>query len=274
MIRHRAAVLGSPIAHSLSPVLHRAAYAVLGLDWGYDAVECDAAALPATLDRLAPTYAGASLTMPLKLAVLPLLDVLDPVAEQVGAVNTVLFTDRGRIGHNTDVAGVRAALDELGVPVAGRQVTVLGAGGAARAVLAGLAQLGAGTVTVAARRPDAAVPLVALGGRLGLTVAPAGWPATAADLAGSHVVVSTVPAPAGGPLAATGWPGRTGLFDVGYAPWPTPLARAATAAGAPVVGGLVMLVAQAAAAVTLMTGRSAPLAAMRRAGEDALAGRG
>ena len=117
----KAAVLGAPIAHSLSPVLHRAAYQALGLTgWSYEAIECDAARLPAVLDGCGPQWAGLSLTMPLKRAVLPLLDETDPLAREVGAANTVVFTGGRRHGHNPDVPGMIAALAGAGLaPAAG-----------------------------------------------------------------------------------------------------------------------------------------------------------
>src|SRR6266480_5424237 len=112
----KAAVLGAPIAHSLSPVLHRAAYRALGLTgWSYQAIECDTARLPAVLDGCGPDWAGLSLTMPLKRAVLPLLDHIEPLAAEVGAANTVVFAAGRRHGHNTDVPGLLAALAERGV---------------------------------------------------------------------------------------------------------------------------------------------------------------
>ena len=112
----RAAVLGSPIEHSLSPVLHTAAYAALGLaDWTYTAIECDEAGLPALLASRDRQWAGLSLTMPLKRAVLPLLDSTEDLALEVGAANTVLFTDGRRLGYNTDVGGILTALREAGV---------------------------------------------------------------------------------------------------------------------------------------------------------------
>jgi shikimate dehydrogenase len=272
-VNKRAAVLGSPIAHSLSPVLHRAAYAALGLDWRYDAVECDEAALPSTLDRLAATHAGLSLTMPLKRAVLGLLDSVDPLARRIGAANTVVFGNRAeRRGYNTDVAGAVAALDELGVGMgaaAGEDMVLLGGGGAARAVLAALAQTGWRQVTVVARDPRRAVPLGELGAELGIAVELAPWPEASALVGRAPLVVSSVPAGAADALAED-WPAYAALFDLVYAPWPTPIAAAARDAGAPVVGGLAMLVAQAAEQVRLMTRREPPLAEMRAAGERAL----
>ncbi|MGW1148223.1 shikimate dehydrogenase, partial [Streptomyces sp. NPDC002454] len=130
--RTRAAVLGSPIAHSLSPVLHRAAYAELGLDaWSYDRFEVDEAALPDFLAGLGPQWAGLSLTMPLKRAVIPLLDEVSDTAAAVEAVNTVVLTEDGRrTGDNTDVPGMVAALRERGVETVD-SAAVLGAGATA-----------------------------------------------------------------------------------------------------------------------------------------------
>lgn len=273
--RRRAAVLGSPIAHSLSPVLHRAAYAELGLDWTYDAVECAEDELAALLARVRADLAwvGLSLTMPLKTAVLPLLDEVHEPAVTVGAVNTVVLGSGRAVGHNTDVAGVSAALAELGtgVPVAG--TVVLGGGGTARAVLAALARGGARDVVVVLRRPAGGPELAELGARVGAAVRVVPWDQAAAAVAAASLVVATTPAGVTDKLAACGWPGRAPLLDVLYAPWPTALAGAAAAAGVPVVGGLPVLVGQAAEQVILMTGRPAPVAAMRAAGEKALAAR-
>ncbi|MBO0821304.1 MAG: shikimate dehydrogenase, partial [Nocardiopsaceae bacterium] len=134
----RAAVLGKPVAHSLSPFLHRAAYAALGLDWSYETVECDEAGLPDFVTSRGPDWAGLSLTMPLKRTVLPLLDHVDPVAAATGGANTVVFRPDGRYGYNTDVQGITAALTEAGAGSAGV--------GSADAIGAGAA--GAGSVLI------------------------------------------------------------------------------------------------------------------------------
>jgi len=260
-------VLGRPIAHSLSPVLHRAAYAALGLGWTYRAVDCGVVELPATLHRLAADHAGVSLTKPLKLAAAGLVGSSDPIAAEVGAVNTIVFNGAepsAWIGYNTDVAGVVAAVRETGVEVTGAPALVLGAGGAARAAVTALIRLGADPITVCARRMEAAVEVAALGG------AAAGWAAAPRLVTGARLVVSTVPPAAAEELAGAGWPASAAVVDVIYQGWPTGLGRLAGAAGAPVVGGLAMLVAQAAEAVRLMTGREPPVAAMREAGERAL----
>lgn len=275
MIRRRAAVLGRPIAHSLSPVLHRAAYVELGMDWAYDAIDTDVPGLPARLDELAPSHAGLSLTMPLKQAVLPLLDELTEDARRVGAVNTVLYDGPRRLGANTDVTGVQAALDELGVDATGAPVALLGAGGAARAVLVALAGYAVSQVTVVVRNPARADGLRTLAETLDLDLTVRDW--APGVLAGHGMVISAVPAtPALGDLLdeGVGWPAGTALFDLVYAPWPTALAAVARAAGAPVIGGLPMLVAQAGEQVRLMTGRAAPVAAMRAAGDAALRAQG
>ncbi|NYV73641.1 shikimate dehydrogenase, partial [Streptomyces sp. UH6] len=148
----RAAVLGSPIAHSLSPELHRAAYAALGLDgWTYERFETDEAALPGFLDGLGPEWAGLSLTMPLKRAVIPLLDSVSETAASVEAVNTVVFTEDGRrVGDNTDIPGMVAALRERGIEKADT-AAVLGAGATASSALAALARICAGEITVYVR---------------------------------------------------------------------------------------------------------------------------
>ncbi len=268
----KAAVLGSPIAHSLSPVLHRAAYQALGLaGWSYQAIECDTARLPAVLDDCGPQWAGLSLTMPLKRAVLPLLDETSPLAREVGAANTVVFSGGRRHGHNTDVPGMIAALAEAGVTGAAPAVLILGAGATACSALAAARGLGAAQVTVAARDPGRAEDLLAAAARLGVAVTLTSFE-TPQDGA-PDVLISTVPAGAADiyaeRIAHRDLVPRY-LLDVVYDPWPTALAAAAREAGVSVAGGLALLLHQAADQVTLMTGRPAPLAAMRTAGEAAL----
>jgi shikimate dehydrogenase len=268
----RCAVLGSPIAHSLSPTLHRAAYAELGLDWTYDAVEVDELGLPAFLDGLDASWRGLSLTMPLKRAVLPLLDDLDAWAEVSGAANTVIL-DHGRLfGHNTDVPGAVAALSERWAAGPFVSAVVLGGGATAASVLLALSELGCRDARLLVRDPGRAADTLAAVERNGH------GPAVEVGLLSepvpdSDVLVSTIPAAAQTEaLIAAG--GRAGVvFEVLYDPWPTPLAAAAAARGRLVVGGLDLLLHQAALQVRLMTGQEAPLAAMRAAGERALAER-
>ncbi|MEU9777254.1 MULTISPECIES: shikimate dehydrogenase [unclassified Streptomyces] len=272
--RRRAAVLGSPVAHSLSPVLHNAAYAALGLDgWTYGRFEVDEEALPGFLAGLDASWAGLSLTMPLKRAVIALLDEVSPTAAAVEAVNTVVFTDDGRrIGDNTDIPGMAAALAERGVDTV-PSAAVLGAGATASSALAALSRMCTGPVTAYVRSAARAEEMRGWGERLGIEVLTADW-ADAARAFEEPLVVATTPAGATDAFAAAVPAAPGTLFDVLYEPWPTALASAWAARGGPVLGGLDLLVHQAVLQVEQMTGRTpAPLAAMREAGERALAAR-
>ncbi|MGW7366238.1 shikimate dehydrogenase [Streptomyces sp. NPDC054841] len=270
----RAAVLGSPIAHSLSPVLHRAAYAALGLsDWSYERFEVSEADLEGFVTGLDSSWAGLSLTMPLKRAIIPLLDEVSDTAAAVEAVNTVVFTEDGRrTGDNTDIPGMVAALRERGVEKV-EYAAVLGAGATASSALAALARICTGPVTAYVRSHVRAEEMRGWGERLGVEVHTADW-AEAGHAFDAPLVVATTPAGATDALVPY-VPDRPGtLFDVLYEPWPTPLAAAWAEQDGSVVGGLDLLVHQAVLQVEQMTGRSpAPLAAMRAAGEEALAAR-
>lgn len=258
--RRRAAVLGSPIAHSLSPALHRAAYASLGLDWTYDAVDVDETALPDFLASLDDTWAGLSLTMPLKETVLPLLASIDPVAARVRAVNTLLPAEaRGWHGTNTDIGGMVDALTRagLGRPATG---TVLGAGATARSAVAAFALLGVARAVIVARRPEAAADVAEVAESLGLAAVVAPWeqPHLEAD-----VVISALPG-----AVASSWSDEArvttgGLLDVSYDPWPSALA--ASWGGPVIASGRDLLLWQAVEQVRLMTGRDPDVAAMARA---------
>ncbi|MER5788445.1 shikimate dehydrogenase [Streptomyces sp. NPDC001980] len=270
----RAAVLGKPIAHSLSPVLHRAAYDELGLtDWSYERFEVDEAALPGFLGALGPEWAGLSLTMPLKRAVIPLVDEISETAASVDAVNTVVFTEDGRrLGDNTDIPGMVAALREHGIEQVG-SAAILGAGATASSALAALARICTGEVVAYVRSEERAAEMRHWGERLDVDVRTADW-ADAEQALHAPLVIATTPAGTTDALA-TAVPERpTTLFDVLYHPWPTALAARWSMFGGAVVSGLDLLVHQAVLQVEQMTGRSpAPLDAMRRAGEKALAER-
>ena len=255
----RAAVLGSPVTHSLSPRLHRAAYAALGLDWTYQAIDLQPEGLRSFLDGLDHEWAGLSLTMPLKSAVLPLLDTCAGLARAVAAANTVVLRDGLRHGHNTDVAGIVAALREHGI-AAPERVVVLGGGATARSALAALAELGC-------RRPVLVVrsfPADTLAAARRLSVQPEVQALSAQVFSGCDLVVSTLP-PGAGDAAAPHVRDVPALLDVVYDPWPTALAAACRGT---VVGGAEMLLHQAAAQVELMTGLAAPVEAMREALAD------
>ncbi|WP_372594315.1 shikimate dehydrogenase [Actinotalea sp.] len=270
----RAAVLGHPIAHSLSPVLHRAAYAALGLEgWTYEAIDTPQSALSATLARLDQGWAGLSLTMPLKQAVIPLLDHVEPLAEVVGVVNTVLVhgSAPALVGANTDVHGlVRALREGLGDRIPGPAV-VLGAGATAASALAALAELGQPRAEVLVRSMGRAGLTMRAAHRMGVDprVGVMGPPARVAEtLAQAGVVVSTLPPHAADEIAAAldevvGSLRLDGvLLDCAYDPRPTALAAAWARAGGVVVGGERMLLHQATEQVRLMTGEPAPIEAM------------
>jgi shikimate dehydrogenase len=260
-------------------VLHRAAYQALGLTgWSYQAIECDEAGLPALLAGCGGGWAGLSLTMPLKRAVLPLLDRTEPLAAEVGAANTVVFAGGKRHGHNTDVPGMADALAEAGG--AGRAaarggVLIAGAGATACSALAAVRDLGGHEVTVAARDASRAGDLLAAARRLAVTVRLTGFDDPGMPAPG--LLISTVPTGAADSYAERIVAGSLApglVFDVVYHPWPTPLAAAARQAGAAVVGGFSLLLHQAAGQVSLMTGEPAPVEAMRAAGLAALGSRG
>lgn len=263
----RAAVLGSPIAHSLSPALHSAAYAALGLtDWDYTLFELEADELAGFIARREDDWRGFSLTMPLKEACLEVADESTPLARRARAANTLVRRPDGSwLADNTDVPGLVDALR----PVWDndwRRAAVLGAGATTRSALLALAVLGVTEVDVYARTPAKAAALEEW--------VPAGLTLNALPLEGwqagdQPAVLSTLPGGAAEAFTLAG-PRFGLLFDAVYAGWPTPLARAAEAAGMTVVGGLDLLVHQAALQFELFTGVPAPLDAMFAAGRAAL----
>jgi shikimate dehydrogenase len=269
-----AAVLGSPIGHSLSPVLHRAAYDALGLtQWRYAAHEVDEEAFLPFVAGLDETWRGLSLTMPLKEVAFEVAADVSPMALATGAVNTLVRRATGEWdAHNTDVHGIVAA---LAGPAAAASATVLGSGATARSAIAALARLGVRHVRLAVRA-EARPATLRMAADLGVEVEQvplAHWAEATGAGDDAALVVSTLPTGAGS-AAAEVLAGRRlhgTLLDVVYADWPTPLARAAAAAGLDVVSGLDMLVHQAGEQVRLMTGRDAPLDAMFAAAHEAVA---
>jgi shikimate dehydrogenase len=254
-------------------VLHRTAYRELGLPWEYDRLDVTPEQLPGFLAGLDASWAGLSLTMPLKQTVLALLDEVDPVAQATGAANTVLLDAAGeRRGFNTDVDGIVAAFTDRATLPARPTAAVLGAGATARSAVAALARLGAGAVLVRARRPEAAELLVETAALVGVEVDVAGWDDVASALA-CDLVVSSVPSGVADALATQVATAPGVLLDVVYDPWPTPLAAAWTAAGGEVASGLDLLLHQAVRQVELMTGRTPSAGPMRAALEAAAAAR-
>ncbi len=263
----KCAVVGDPIAHSLSPVLHRAAYAELGLDWTYDAVRVPAGTLRGFVDGLDDSWRGLSLTMPLKRELVSLVDDVSPQARLAGAANTLVL-DRGhRQAHNTDIPGAAAALRErYDGPL--DAATVLGGGATATSVGLALADLGCRRIRVLARDVGrAAASVVAIAGH------PSAPLVSVAALESApvegDVVVSTVPAGAQDDALVARCAGLPVVFDVVYHPWPTPLAVAA--GDRVLVSGLDLLAHQAVLQVELFTGRRVPVELVRSAGRAALA---
>lgn len=247
---NKAAVLGSPIAHSLSPLLHTAGYRALGLDWTYEKIECTAEQLPGVVSR---DYAGYSVTMPGKFAALSFADEVTERAREIGSANTLVRTETGWLADNTDCLGVLGALEELGVRP--RSAVVLGAGGTARAVLWALRELGTSEVTIM-NRSDRTAELASLVDAQWLPLGP---------IPRADVVISTLPGAAAGELTI-----EAPLFDVSYSPWPPPLIEQAQSKGIPCVAGHVMLAHQAYAQFELFTKQPAPRVEMRAALENAL----
>ena len=258
----RAAVLGRPVGHSLSPLLHRAAYAALGLDdWTYDALDIGPADLPVLLAGLGEEWRGFSVTMPCKQAAVDVADVVEPLPGLLHAANTLVRTEAGWRAENTDVLGVGTALQQAGVTQVGH-AAIVGAGGTAAAAAVALASLGAEHVDVVVREPARAADLLRVLDTLGV-------PTTVVSLTSAvveaEVVVSTVPVGGQPAVARLPWTAGQTVLDVLYDPWPTPLATTVTEVGGTVVGGLEVLFWQATAQVELMTGQLAPLVAMRSA---------
>jgi len=261
--QRRCAVLGSPIGHSLSPVLHRAAYESLGLDWSYDAVEVDSAGLADFVDSLGAEWRGLSLTMPLKRTVLPLLTEHDEWVSRSGAANTVILEDNHRMGYNTDIPGALAALQERGVCAA--RVTILGAGATAASVGLALAEMGATEIKLAARNAANAAESIAQ-----IAAHPANPCVSLCGLdqvVDTELLVSTIPAVAEKEIVVAA---AAAIFEVVYDPWPTPLAELAQDRGWLLVDGLDLLSHQAVGQVRLMTGCDVDVEVMRSAGRAAL----
>jgi shikimate dehydrogenase len=268
----RCGVLGDPIAHSLSPVLHRAAFAELGLDWTYDAVQVPGGTLESFLAGLDESWRGLSLTMPLKRELVPLADEVSDVARLAGAANTLVLANGRRLAHNTDVPGAASAIRER---YDGRvdTATILGGGATATSVGLALADLGCREISVLARSAERATETVAA-----VASHPSAPSVHYAELAEAEVVgdvlVSTIPASA----QAAGLVARCArvpvVFDVTYHPWPTPLAQSLMdrPGERTLVSGLDLLVHQAALQVELFTGLVIPVEVLRSAGEAALAG--
>lgn len=277
-----AGLIGYPLGHSISPVIHNAAYAAMGLDLLYDAWSTPPDEIGAAIERLrGPDYLGLQVTVPHKQAVMPFLDELDVTSQAIGAVNTIAKRDGRLIGHNTDRGGYIRSLREAGCEPAGQHVLILGYGGAQRAVAFGLAEAGAASIAIAGRRPDgiatAAAQLRAVSS-VPVTEVASGEEALAGATETATLIVNCTPlgmrhtdsegaSPLPGHLLRPGqW-----VSDAVYNPLETALLRLAREAGARPVDGLGMLLFQAVEAIEIWTGRrDVPVGEMRRAALSAL----
>lgn len=261
----RAAVVGDPIEHSLSPVLHNAAYAAMGLtDWRYDKVRVPQGALANFVAGLDSAWAGLSVTMPLKREALALAGEVSEIARVVGAANTLLFRDGEIVADNTDVPGMLDALATVGLSSAQR-VVVLGAGGTAQATMGALSQITTAPVVAGVRDRGRAGDLVAAASRCGVDLQLQDMSDVERAMVAADLVISTLPGAAADHFADVALRTSAVVFDVVYKPWPTRFADAAAKRGCSIVSGLELLLQQAGYQVRLMTGRPVPLEAMRYA---------
>ncbi len=266
-----AAVIGDPVGHSRSPAIHNAAFSALGLDWVYVALPVPAGSAAEAVEAARTLgIAGLSVTMPHKSAVIPALDDLTPAAARLGAVNCISVQDHHLTGHNTDGEGFVAALRADDLDPLGARCVVLGAGGAARAVVLALAEAGAAEVVVLARSLDRAEQAAELAGEQGR------WgpmDSAAAEMATTDLLVNATPLGMSegdrSPVPADALNPEMMVSELIYHPERTPLMEAAVEAGARTSNGLGMLVRQAAAAFTIWTGEKPPIETMWQAARSA-----
>lgn len=260
-INNRAAVLGDPVEHSLSPILHKAGYIALGMrDWDYERIQCTAEDLPRIVGEADESYRGFSVTMPAKFAAPEFADEVSERAQLIGSANTLVRTDTGWRADNTDCEGLAIALDELSDTM--YSAVLIGAGGTARPALWALAQRGVKEVTLL-NRSDRRDELQELVEHLGLSLEYRPLSDAAQCTTKVDVIVSTVPSAA---LAGKETElAHAEVLDVIYDPWPTPLTVSAAANGYRTVGGHVMLAGQSYSQFEQFTGKVAPRRQMREA---------
>ncbi|MDR0436594.1 MAG: shikimate dehydrogenase [Propionibacteriaceae bacterium] len=261
-------VVGWPARYSLSPALHRAGYAAVGLDWAFDAYDVPPDTLAAFVAKLDDTWRGLAVTMPHKEVALT-LGTPDQAAAQVGAANTLVFESDGVQVRNSDIPGALQALATRGIDAVSDAV-IVGAGATSRSIVAALARIGLKRLTVLARRPEQAWGALRLAETLGVT-------AKAAPIGphpGTDLLVSTLPRDAVAAYVADLVPGAGAVFDVAYHPWERPLLDAARTSGVPTIDGLDLLAGQAAIQFQLLTGCEVSFGLLREAGLAELAERG
>lgn len=252
LTKMRCAVLGQPIAHSLSPAMHRAAYRQFGLSWEYEAIEVAEGGLADFLAQVDETWQGFSVTAPLKGEAAQIADVRSAVVEQLGVANTLIPGNSGWIASNTDVPGALSALHARGIDAI-ESVRILGAGATATSLVLVAQTLGARTVELCVRNRDRAVELVEFAEKLGLRVNVAAIDATPNQMV--DLLVNTVPAFALAGNESAFVKSARSVFEAVYDPWPTNLMNAAQAQDVPLVTGIDLLAHQATLQLTAMTGR-------------------
>ena len=266
-VTHFAGVLGWPLDHTLSPTIHNAAFRSLGLDWVYLSWPVRPEDLGEAVGGLRALGAqGANVTMPHKETIIEFLDDVSGDAKRINAVNTIQRVGPSLVGHNTDVDGFREFLvGDAGVDPAGKSALVVGAGGAARAVVCALDDLGAGDISIAARREGQGKEIVALAQRQNARVAR--WEDIDELASGADIVVNATPLGMSGERVLEGarWHPHQVVCDLVYSPPVTPLMAAARAGGAEAWGGLGMLIHQAAMSFRIWTGNDPSLATMSAA---------
>jgi shikimate dehydrogenase len=270
--RHLSGVIGWPLEYTLSPVILTAAFRHYGLDWAYFDWPVAPRDLSAAIDGIRVLQVmGANVTMPHKTAVLEFLDAASGDARTVGAVNTIHRSGDRLVGHNTDIDGFADFItDDTGIPMAGKETLVLGAGGAARAVVVALDRLGLANIAIAARSPERAEEVASLATHARAKAIP--WTRAEAAAEESELTVNATPIGARGEDSLPGVrfrPGQT-VVDLIYNPPATPLVGRARAAGADAWGGLGMLVHQAGGSFRIWTGQDPPLDVMSAAALRAL----
>lgn len=255
----QAAVLGSPVAHSLSPLLHNSAYQSLGLSHTYSAIEVTESGFETFISKLDERWLGVSLTMPLKEVAFKVATSVDLVATQTGSINTLILST-GIAGFNTDVAGIVDAFKEQGL-IAAETGTIFGSGATARSALVAISKLGAKQVDCVARNKSDVAQLIELGESIDVEVSHSQLPES--NWLSSDVVINTTPAGVLDDFAKEVWQPKGILLDVVYHPWPTSLAASWNISGGKVTSGLSMLLHQGAHQVALMTNQVAPINDMR-----------
>lgn len=263
----RVAVLGSPIAHSLSPVMHRAAYAHAGLDWTYDAIDVPAGGLADLVSGVGDDWRGFSVTAPLKREAAEFAAMRTAVVERLGAANTLVRGSSGWTADNTDVPGAVAALAEAGIRGIG-SVRILGGGSTAASMAYAVSSAGAERVEIVVRDPSRADVAVAAGVDGGATVEVARLDETVGTPV--DLLISTVPVAAVRDRAADWVTAARAVFDVIYDPWPTVLAATAEQHGLTVVSGLDLLAHQAVLQLQQMAGIDVDAELLRTAARTAL----